>query len=276
MEIAALISRFLKERGVDRIYGLCGGHIQPVWDEAAQMGIRIIDVRDEGAAVHMAQAHCELSGNPGVALVTAGPGMTNAVTGIANAHISRVPLLVISGTPPRPQQSMSALQAIPQVEIVRPITRYAKTIPVASHVLRELDEALLCAEGHTGEPGPAFINFPTDLLREKTKVVRTDLDHFRPHERPSVLPSRVVIESAVNLLWSAQRPIVITGRGARGARSSILRLLDALSCVYLDTSESRGLVPEEHSAFLPAVRGRAMKEADVVLTIGRTLDYQLG
>ena len=274
--VSSLIARFLKERGVDRIYGLCGGHVQPIWDHAAQLGIRIIDVRDEGAAVHMAQAHRELSGTLGMALVTAGPGMTNAVTGIANAHVSRVPILIISGVPPRPQQSMGALQAIPQVEIVRPITRYAKTVSTASHVLRELDDALLCAEGLSGEPGPVFIDFPTDLLREKIPTQGIDLHRFQRHERLSLHPSPTAIQSAVRLLWGAHRPVVISGRGARGAQTSLLRLLDALRCVYLDTGESRGLVPEDHPAFMPAVRGRAMKEADVILTIGRTLDYQLG
>jgi len=164
-QVSRLIARFLVGRGVDRIFSLCGGHIQPIWDHVARMGIRIIDVRDERAAVHMAQAHSELTGELGVAIVTAGPGMTNAITGIANAHVSRVPLLVISGKPPRPQQNMGALQELPQVEIVRPITRYARSITCSTHVLRELDEAAACAEGQGCEPGPAFIDFPTDLLQ---------------------------------------------------------------------------------------------------------------
>ena len=82
---AAWVARFLKARGIDRVFGLQGGHIQPLWDHVAQQGIRIIDVRDEGAAVHMAHAHAELAGGFGVALVTAGPGVTNTVTAMANA-----------------------------------------------------------------------------------------------------------------------------------------------------------------------------------------------
>ena len=98
---AGVIARFLKARGVDRIFALCGGHIMPMWMRADAEGIRIIDVRDERAAVYMAHAHAELTGGLGVALVTAGPGMTNAMTGIANAHVSRAPVLVLSGGPPR-------------------------------------------------------------------------------------------------------------------------------------------------------------------------------
>src|SRR3954452_20244547 len=97
---AGVAARFLKARGVDRIFALCGGHIMPLWMRADAEGIRIVDVRDERAAVHMAHAHAELNGSLGVALVTAGPGVTNAMTGIANAHVSRAPVLVLSGLPP--------------------------------------------------------------------------------------------------------------------------------------------------------------------------------
>ena len=275
-DVSHLIARFLKERMVDRVFSLCGGHILPIWDHIHRLGIRIIDVRDERAAVHMAHAHRELTGRLGVALVTAGPGMTNAVTGIANAHVSRVPILVISGVPPRPQENMGALQAVPQAEIVRPITRYARTISRAEHVLRELDEAVSCAEGHCGEPGPVFIDFPTDLLREKIPEALVDPSRFRVREPAAVIPSPENIQAAVVMLWKAARPLVISGRGTRGAETGLLRILDTLGCVYMDTAEGRGLVPEDHPAYMPAMRGRATREADVVLTIGRTLDFQLG
>jgi acetolactate synthase I/II/III large subunit len=277
MEDAAhLIARFLKERSVDRVFSLCGGHILPIWDHLHQMGIRIIDVRDERAAVHMAHAHRELTGSLGVALVTAGPGLTNAVTGIANAHVSRVPVLVISGVPPRPQEYMGALQSVPQADMLRPITRYARTVSQAEHVLRELDEAVAFAEGHCGEPGPAFIDFPTDLLREEVPEAFVDPARWRSREPARTIPLPGSLRLAVDMLWTAKRPLVISGRGARGAEAGLLRLLDALGCVYMDTAESRGLIPEEHPAYMPAMRGRAMQEADAVLTVGRTLDFQLG
>lgn len=275
-EISHLIARFLAERGVDRIFSLCGGHIMSIWNHAAQLGIRIIDVRDERAAVHMAQAHSELTRRLGVAMVTAGPGMTNAITGIANAHVSSVPVLVISGRPPRPQENLGALQELPQVEIVKPITRYARTITYPTHVLRELDEAVACAEGQSGEPGPVFIDFPTDLLREKLPAPLVERDRFPQREAFPIPPAPEAIDRAVDILWAARRPLLISGRGARGSEGSLVRLLDVLGCVYLDTTESRGLVPDDHPATVPAVRGRAMREADLVLTVGRRLDFQLG
>src|SRR5262249_16123426 len=97
---AAWIARFLEKRGIDRIFGLQGGHIQPIWDHVARRGIRIVDVRDEGAAVHMAHAHAELTGGFGVAMVTAGARGTNTVTAMANAYLARVPVLLIGGRPP--------------------------------------------------------------------------------------------------------------------------------------------------------------------------------
>src|SRR5215208_4083723 len=152
--VADLVARLLKARGVERVFALCGGHIMPIWMRLDAHGIRIVDVRDERAAVHMAQAHAEVTGELGVALVTAGPGVTNAMTGIANAHVARAPVLVISGVPPRPQEHRGALQDIVHTDLVRSITRYARTVREASLVLQELDEAFARARGDSGEPGP--------------------------------------------------------------------------------------------------------------------------
>ena len=274
-QISYLIARLLREHGVDRVFSLCGGHILPVWDALHRLGIRIIDVRDERAAVHMAHAHSDLTGQLGVAVVTAGPGMTNAVTGIANAHISRVPLLVIAGAPPGPQQNMGALQSIPQVDMVRLITQYARTISRAEHILRELDEAIACAEGFGGEPGPAFIEFPTDVLRASIPDAMIDSMRFHARARNIIPASAESIRAAAGLLAKSRRPLVISGRGARDAGNSLHKFLDAYRCVYLDTPESRGLIPDDHPRFMPAMRGRAMREADLVFTVGRSLDFQL-
>ena len=129
---AGVIARFRKARGVDRVFALCGGHIMPIWMRCDAEGLRIIDVRDERAAVYMAHAHAELTAGLGVALVTAGPGVTNAITGIANAHVARASVLVLSGRPPRAQEDRGALQ-----DIVPPATarsgspRWSSTPPCA-------------------------------------------------------------------------------------------------------------------------------------------------
>ena len=273
---AAWIAQFLQRRGVDRIFGLQGGHIQPIWDHVARLGIRIIDVRDEGAAVHMAHAHAELTGALGVAMVTAGPGVTNTVTAIANAYLARIPILLIGGCPPRAQVNMGPLQDIPHVDILRPVTRTSRTLRVADQLVRELDEAVARAFGDAGEPGPVYLEIPTDVLRQsvpKSLVLDEWLAATPPRLAP---PDPAAVAAAVEALWSARRPLVITGRGACGAGAELVRLLDASGALYLDTQESRGLVPADHPAFVGAMRAAAMTDADLVLMIGRRLDYQVG
>src|SRR5258707_7074441 len=157
---AAWIARFLKARGIDRIFGLQGGHIQPIWDHVARQGIGIIDVRHEAAAVHMAHAHAELTGALGVAMATAGPGVTNTVTAMANASLARAPVLLIGGCTSRPHANMGPLQDIPHVDILRPVTRTARTPRVAEQVVRALDEAVVRAIGDIGEHGPGYNAIP--------------------------------------------------------------------------------------------------------------------
>lgn len=272
---AAVIARFLKARGVDRVFALCGGHIMPIWMQLVEHDIQIVDVRDERAAVYMAHAHNEVTGQLGVALVTAGPGVTNAMTGIANAHVSRASILVLSGTPPKAQENRGGLQDIDHVAFVAPLTRYARTVREPALVLQELDEAVSRAFGDGGEPGPAYLDFPVDTLRATVpRALQLD-EHFHGRRRPLLYPDPVAVDEAVALLWSARRPLVITGRGARGASAELIRLLDALGCAYLDTGESRGLVPEGHPSVVAAMRGVVMQQADLIITIGRRLDFQL-
>jgi acetolactate synthase-1/2/3 large subunit len=273
--VAGLVARLLKRRGVDRVFALCGGHIMPIWMRLDAEGVRIIDVRDERAAVHMAQAHAELTGGLGVAMVTAGPGVTNAMTGIANAHVSRAPVLILSGMNPMAQENRGGLQDLDHTQLVRTITRYARTVRDPALALIELDEAIARAFGEAGEPGPSYIDFPTDVLRRLVPKSMQREEHLRPKPRPVLLPDPTRIGEAVDLLWSAKRVLVISGRGARGAGAEMTALLDRLGAVYLDTGESRGLVPDSHPSVVAAVRGAVMTDADAVLTVGRRLDFQL-
>ena len=272
---ASVIARALKAHGVSRLFTLCGGHIMPICMHAHAEGIRIIDARDERAAVYMAQAHAELTNELGVALVTAGPGVTNAMTGIANAHIARAPVLVLSGTPPRAQDNRGALQDLPHTELVRPITRYARTVRDPMLALQELGEAIARATGQGGDPGPAYLDFPTDVLRAEVPRHLQLAEHFTSRKRPVLAPDLDEAAQAMEILWAARRPLVISGRGARGSGPALIALLDRSGALYLDTGESRGLVPDEHPSVVAAMRGSVMAEADVVVTVGRRLDFQL-
>jgi acetolactate synthase-1/2/3 large subunit len=272
---AALVARFLKARGVDRVFALCGGHIMPLWMRIDAEGIRLIDVRDERAAVYMAHAHAEMTGGLGVAMVTAGPGVTNAMTGIANAYVSKAPVLVLSGTPPQLQENRGALQDMIHTDFVRPLTRYARTVRQPELVLQELDEAVSRAFGQGGEPGPVYLDFPVDTLRGEVPRALVLPEQLEGRPRDRMMPDPAAVQRAVDLLLAAKRPLFISGRGARGAGPQLAKLLDRLDALYLDTGESRGLVPDDHRSVVAAMRGSVLTEADLVVTVGRRLDFQL-
>ncbi|MFZ9322671.1 MAG: thiamine pyrophosphate-binding protein [Hylemonella sp.] len=272
---AAVIARFLKARGVRRVYALCGGHIMPIWMRLDSEGIRIVDVRDERAAVYMAHAEAQLSGGLGVALVTAGPGVTNAMTGIANAHVARAPVLVLSGLPPAAQENRGALQDIVHTQLVGSITRYARTVRHPDLVPQELAEAAARALGEGGEPGPVYLDFPVDTLRADVAPAVQLPEIFQPPIAPPLPPSPQGVQAAIERLWSAKRPLFISGRGARHAGAALSALLTRLGAAYLDTGESRGLVNDDHPSVVAAMRGTVMGQADLVVTVGRRLDFQL-
>ena len=188
----------------------------------------------------------------------------------------RTPLLLIGGCPPRPQVNMGPLQDIPHVDIMAPVTRQSRTLRIAEQVIREIDEAIARATGVMGEPGPVYLEIPTDVLREEIPDALLLPEWTAPPARPRQPPSTDLVTEAVEAIWSAERPLVITGRGARGASEALVRFLDASGALYLDTQESRGLVPADHPSFIGAVRGKAMAEANLLFVIGRKLDYQLG
>jgi thiamine pyrophosphate-dependent acetolactate synthase large subunit-like protein len=273
--VAHLVAGFVVRRGVHRVYGLCGGHIQPIWDEVARAGIQIVDVRHESAAVYMAQAQADLTGSLGVAIVTAGPGLTNAATGIANASVSRSPILVISGRPPRPQAGMGALQDIPQGDLVRPICRRVEVVSERHHVLPRLEATVRAAEGVGTPAGPAYIDFPTDLLREVITDADVDDRLFEPRIPEKLVPSQDAISRAAALIREGKRLLVISGGGARDASAELAAFLQTSGALYLDTTESRGVIPLDHPAAVPAARAKVMAEADMIITVGRRLDFQL-
>ena len=137
-----------------RIYGLTGSHVKPIWDELVRLGVDIVGVRHEQAAVHMAHAAAEVTGELGVAIVTAGPGFTNGVSGIATALHSRVPVLVLSALAPTPQLGRGAFEEVPQTDIVAPITKYAATVWQPDTALELLDAAIAAAPAPTASPAP--------------------------------------------------------------------------------------------------------------------------
>ncbi len=259
--LAHTIVTFLARSGVRRIYGLTGSHIKPLWEEASHAGIRIIDVRHEVAAVHMAQADADLTGELAVATVTAGPGMTNAVTGIVAAHQGRVPILVLSALVPQGQLGLGALEEIVQTDLVASVTRLARTITAPRQALPFLHAAFAAAVGDDGLPGPVYVDVPA--LEEIQGAPRTPAVTRADEES---------LADAVEAISGARRLAVISGRGAAAAGPELQAFLEQTGALYLDTTESRGLVPTDHESAVPAMRSRVMAEADTVITIGRRLE----
>src|SRR5271166_3439674 len=157
-----LVAKALKNEGVDTIFTLCGGHIIDIYDGCIDEGIRIIDVRHEQAAAHAADAWTRLTGIPGCAVVAAGPGDTDAVTGVANAWRAQTPMLVIGGQGPFCQTLMGSLQAMDHVGIMRPITKFATTILETKRIPDIMGMAF--REAYAGRPGPVFIDIPMDIM----------------------------------------------------------------------------------------------------------------
>ena len=272
---AAWLAKFLLKRKVEIIFGLQGGHIQPIWDHCYKLGIKIVDVRDEKAALHMAQAYSYFSGKVGVAMVTAGPGVTNTVTGIANAYLSNSSVLLIGGCTPIPQSNMGPLQDIPHVDILKPITNYARTARVPEQIIRELDLAYTYAIGNFGDPGPSYIEIPTDILRESVDEKLVLEEWMMEKQKYKIYPEPKKIIEAIKMICRSKKPLLITGRGAINDGKNILEFINKFNIPYLDTQDSRGLIPYSNPNNIFAARSKAMAEADLVILIGRKLDYQL-
>ena len=269
-----IIAKFLKINKVETVFGLCGGHIMPIWMELDKAGIRIIDTRDERAAVFMAHSYSEFSGNIGIALVTAGPGLTNALTGIANAHISRVPLLIISGTPPIFQENRGALQDINHVEIVKSVTRYSKTVRHESLIVNEMNQAFYHALGIIGESGPSFIEFPTNVLRKEVNISQIFNEFNKPILKSFPLPQSTKVREFLNLLNSSKRILLISEEELNDVMQ-IYPNFKKFNVLYLDTAESKGIIDDDHENFVPSMRSKVMETSDLIITLCRKLDFQV-
>src|SRR5919205_2019112 len=157
-----LVAKALKAEGIDVIYTLCGGHIIDIYDGCVDEGIEVIDVRHEQVAAHAADGYARITGKPGCAVVTAGPGTTDAVTGVANAFRAESPMLLIGGQGALSQHKMGSLQDLPHVDMLNPITKFAASVPHTERVADMVSMAF--RECFNGAPGPSFLEIPRDIL----------------------------------------------------------------------------------------------------------------
>src|SRR5437667_7000358 len=203
-----LVARTLKEAGVSHVFTLCGGHILPIYDGCLSEALTLVDFRHEQAAAHAADAYARLTRGIGVALVAPGPGVTDAVTGVANAYAARSPVLLVGGAAPQGLHGLGALQEMDQLGLMRPITKGSFTVPEARQIPEVLTTAIRTAL--SGRPGPVFVEIPVDLLmgtiEDRLAPIPTRYAH-----RPAALADPGDVARLVDLVSGTERPVVLAG-----------------------------------------------------------------
>src|SRR3954447_26562529 len=205
-----LVAKALKAEGVDTVFTLCGGHIIDIYDGCVDEGIAVIDVRHEQVAAHAADGYARITGKPGCAVVTAGPGTSDAVTGVANALRAESPMLLIGGQGALNQHKMGSLQDLPHVDIMTPITKFAATVP---HTARAADMVSMAfRECFNGAPGPSFLEIPRDVLDAHVPYEQARLPRpgsYRASTKSAGDPAAV--EQLADMIARAEKPCVLLG-----------------------------------------------------------------
>ncbi|HEX4721082.1 MAG TPA: thiamine pyrophosphate-binding protein [Pseudonocardiaceae bacterium] len=272
-----LVAKALKTEGVDTIFTLCGGHIIDIYDGCVDEGIVVIDVRHEQVAAHAADGYARLTGRPGCAVVTAGPGTTDAVTGVANALRAESPMLLIGGQGALSQHRMGALQDLPHVDMMRPITKFAASVPSTARIADLVSMAF--RECYHGAPGPSFLEIPRDVLDAKVPVGQARVPragHYRVSTRNPGDPADV--QKLADLLVHAQKPAILLGSQVwttRGTDAAV-ELVRALNIPAYMNGAGRGTLPPGDPHHFQLSRRHAFDNADVIVIVGTPFDFRLG
>ncbi len=269
-----LVARTLKEAGVECIFTLSGGHIMPIYDGCLEQGIKIIDVRHEQAAAHAADAWSRVNpGKIGVAAVTAGPGATDAVTGIANAWRANSPMLVIGGQGPFCNLGKGSLQEMDHISVMKPITKWAGACYETERIPEYIEIALRYAV--SGVPGPSYLELPMDVLMNEAgwEVPSPNVQT----EPPRIGPDRVQVRKALEILSAAERPMMMVGTSVKwsNAQGQLLEFLDKTNIPAFANGMGRGMIPHDSKHFYATTRRQAMEQSDCVILAGSVLDFRL-
>jgi len=270
-----LAARALKEAGVECVFTLCGGHIMPLYDGCAEQGIRVVDVRHEQAAVHAADAWARCRpGRIGVAAVTAGPGVTDGVTGIANAWRANSPILVIGGQGPFENLRRGSLQEMDHIGVVRPITKFADTV-YQTHRIPEYIE-LAIRHAVSGLPGPAYLEIPMDVFMKGVEEDQVRIPRIRT-ESPRLSPDRASVREAIECLKRARRPLLMAGTSVKwsGASEVLNRFIQEIHIPCYTNGMGRGSVPPSSPEFLNRSRRTALERIDCIVLAGTLLDFRM-
>ncbi len=307
MNGGAIVAQVLKTQGVRFVFTLVGGHISPILVVAKRLGIRVVDTRHEATAVFAADAVARLTGVPGVAAVTAGPGVTNTITAVKNAQMAQSPLVLIGGAAATALQGRGALQDIDQLSLVRSVVKWARSVRRAKELAPTLQEAFRQAQ--EGVPGPVFVECPVDLLYDEAVVrqwyglkasgggspaQRATQTYLKWHVRrlfsgveppsgeriavPPPEPDAALVQQAARRLLAAERPVILVGSQALLDAPRAPEVAAAVARigapVYL-SGMARGLLGRNHPLQMRHQRRAALKEADLVLLAGVPCDFRL-
>ena len=303
-----IIGRVLHTHGVQFLFTLCGGHISPILKGAKDLGIRVVDTRHEATAVFAADATARLTGIPGVAAVTAGPGVTNTITAVKNAQLAQSPVILLGGAAATLLQGRGALQDIDQLALFKPHVKWSRAVKRVRDLAPAIQKGFQIAQ--SGIPGPVFIECPVDLLYDEA-VIREWYDSATPkgnslpdramrmylqhHARrlfadpgsasadhvatvASQSPAHGVVQQAASKLASAQRPLLVVGSQAlvdAGQADAVAEAVNTLGIPVYLSGMARGLLGPAHPLHRRHQRRNALKEADVVILAGVPSDFRL-
>lgn len=303
-----LIGEVLAKQGVKFLYTLCGGHISPILIGAEQQGVRVIDVRHEATAVFAADATARLTGVPGVAAVTAGPGVTNTITAVKNAQMAQSPLVLFGGSAATLLKGRGALQDIDQISLLKPLCKWTTAITKVRQIVPAVEKAFRIAQ--EGVPGPVFLEIPVDLLYPKSSVQELMVEaggggkgisgrivnaYLNYHVRrsfasgfkqragakimpPTVLPANGDMTKVMGALHKANRPVLVIGSQAMLAANKAVELQQAVERLGIPTFLSgmaRGLLGRG-DLHMRHKRTKAMREADLIILAGLPADFRMG
>jgi thiamine pyrophosphate-dependent acetolactate synthase large subunit-like protein len=272
-----LVAKALKNEGVDTIFTLCGGHIIDIYDGCVDEGIRIIDVRHEQVAAHAADGYARQTGKLGCVVTTAGPGFTNAMTGIATAFRSESPVLHIGGQGALTQHMMGSLQDLPHVDIARPITKFSAGVRSTERIADMI--AMAARECFAGAPGPSYLEIPRDILDREIEIAKAVIPQpgkYRASTRSAGDPAD--IETLADMLVRAERPGILLGSQVWTVRGheAALGLVRTLDLAAYFNGAGRGLLPPGDPHHFDRTRSQAFDKADVIVIVGTPFDFRMG
>ncbi|MCP3909606.1 MAG: acetolactate synthase [Actinomycetia bacterium] len=269
-----LVAQALKAAGVDCIFTLSGGHVMGIYDGCLDEGIQVVDVRHEQAAVHAADAWARLHpGRVGVAVLTAGPGVTDGVTGVANAWRANSPIVVFGGQGPFNDLRRGSLQEMDHVGVMRPITKWADACYATDRIPEYVELAVRNAL--SGIPGPSFLEIPMDVLHGSVDEAPPP-PRFRDYRVAAPAPAARVAEAAA-MLRAADRPMVMAGTSLKWSEGgpALRRFVEATGIPCFTNGMGRGQLPMDHPQFFNRSRRDALQQADVVVLAGAPLDFRM-